>query len=433
MTELDSAEPSASAGPRAAGPSPARRPRPGEIPRPIVVVSLGVFLNRVGGFFAIFLTLVLADRGYDAGQITLGLALVAGAGMAGAGVSGLLADRIGRRRSLLLFTLLTAAFSALLAEFRGYTSTLVLACLLSAAVQAYGPVAQAVVGEAAPAEHRVTMFALYRLALNVGAAVGPLIGGIWAAGHMDTLLLGNAAVSAASCLLLLALPADRGSPRGTPEPTADPTTDRTTGQEAGQATGQATGQEAGQAGRGPLGDPRFVGVCVLLGLISLVYAQQTGPLPLAMKDSGFSTGAFGALLTLNAVVVIACEVPLSVVIQRWPVRVPICLGAVCVFGGYLVNAVGVTWPVLVAGVLLWTAGEMLISPVAAAAATAAAPPGAVARYQSVLGFCQSTGMSLGPAVGVFAYGLGATWPWVLSGLLGLLVTPALFRLLAGRR
>ncbi|MFI6152650.1 MFS transporter [Kitasatospora sp. NPDC051170] len=409
MTELDSAEPPAPAGPRTDGPSPARRPRPGEIPRPIVVVSLGVFLNRVGGFFAIFLTLVLADRGYDAGQITLGLALVAGAGMAGAGVSGLLADRIGRRRSLLLFTLLTAAFSALLAEFRGYTSTLVLACLLSAAVQAYGPVAQAVVGEAAPAEHRVTMFALYRLALNVGAAVGPLIGGIWAAGHMDTLLLGNAAVSVASCLLLLALPADRGSPRRAPE------------------------RASGQTGPGPLGDPRFIGVCVLLGLISLVYAQQTGPLPLAMKDSGFSTGAFGALLTLNAVVVIACEVPLSVVIQRWPVRVPICLGAVCVFGGYLVNAAGVTWPVLVAGVLLWTAGEMLISPVAAAAATAAAPPGAVARYQSVLGFCQSTGMSLGPAAGVFAYGLGATWPWVLSGLLGLLVTPALFRLLAGRR
>lgn len=407
MTEVDSAEP------RTAGPSPARRPRPGEIPRPIVVVSLGVFLNRVGGFFAIFLTLVLADRGYDAGQITLGLALVAGAGMAGAGVSGLLADRIGRRRSLLLFTLLTAAFSALLAEFRGYSATLVLACLLSAAVQAYGPVAQAVVGEAAPAEHRVTMFALYRLALNVGAAVGPLIGGIWAAGHMDTLLLGNAAVSAASCLLLLALPADRGSPRTAPSP--------------------ERAQAAGATGRGPLGDPRFLGVCVLLGLISLVYAQQTGPLPLAMKDSGFSTGAFGALLTLNAVVVIACEVPLSVVIQRWPVRVPICLGAVCVFGGYLVNAAGVTWPVLVAGVLLWTAGEMLISPVAAAAATAAAPPGAVARYQSVLGFCQSTGMSLGPAAGVFAYGLGATWPWLLSGVLGLLVTPALFRLLAGRR
>ncbi|MET8509986.1 MFS transporter, partial [Streptomyces sp. NPDC004787] len=386
------------------------------VPRPIAVVSLGVFLNRVGGFFSIFLTLVLADRGYGPREITLGLALVAVSGMAGAGVSGLIADRIGRRSTLLLATFLTSAFSLALVEVTGYWGTLVLACLMGAAVQAYGPVAQAVVGEAAPAERRVTLFALYRMALNIGAAIGPLIGGFWAASDMGSLLVGNAVVSALAGLLLL-LGLERDVPR----------------RAAGAAGAGKRDAGAGAVRAGVLADLRFVGVSVLLGVIALVYAQQTGPLPLAMKDGGFSTSAFGALLTMNAVVVILCEVPLAMLIGKLPTRVPITLGAVCVFGGFAVNALGANWPVFVGGVLLWTVGEMLISPVAAAAATAAAPPGAEARYQSFLGFCQSTGMSLGPAFGVLLYGFGPLWPWLVSAALGVVAAPLVFRLLTVRQ
>ncbi|MFF3919410.1 MFS transporter [Streptomyces sp. NPDC001852] len=387
------------------------------LPRPIAVVSLGVFLNRVGGFFSIFLTLVLADRGYGPREITLGLALVAVSGMAGAGVSGWVSDRLGRRRTLLLATGLTAVFSLALVEITGYWGTLVLACLMGAAVQAYGPVAQAVVGEAAPPDRRVTLFAIYRMALNIGAAIGPLIGGFWAASNMGSLLVGNAAVSAAAALLLLF-----GLPKDTPRASVSGAEART----GGDAPPDTSGAQAGV-----LRDARFVGVSVLLGVIALVYAQQTGPLPLAMKDSGFSTSAFGALLTMNAVVVILCEVPMSLAVGKLPTRIPLTLGAACVFLGFFVNALGITWPFLIGGVLLWTVGEMLVSPVAAAAAAEAAPPEAGARYQSFLGFCQSTGMSLGPAFGVLLYGMGPLWPWIVSAALGCAATPLVFRLLSG--
>ncbi|WP_197287690.1 MFS transporter [Streptomyces apocyni] len=382
------------------------------IPRPIAVVSLGVFLNRIGGFFSIFLTLVLADRGYGPREITVGLALVAVSGMAGAGLSGLIADRIGRRSTLLLSTGLTALFSLALVQVAGYWGTLVLACLMGAVVQAYGPVAQAVVGEAAPADRRVALFAFYRMALNIGAAIGPLVGGFWAASNMGSLLVGNAVVSAAAALMLLL-----GLPRDMPQ--------RGTRGKKRTATVAAPGA-------GVFSDLRFVGVSVLLGVVALVYAQQTGPLPLAMKDSGFSTSAFGALLTMNAIVVISCEVPLAMLIGKLPTRIPVTLGAVCVFGGFFVYALGVSWPFLIGGVLLWTVGEMLISPVAAAAATDAAPEGAGARYQSFLGFCQSTGMSLGPAFGVLLYGIGPLWPWLVSGAVGCVVAPLVFRLLTVR-
>lgn len=380
------------------------------LPRPVAVVTVSVFLNRIGGFFAIFLTLVLADRGYGPNEITIGLAVVAVCGVGGAGVSGILADRFGAKNTVVVATMLSAVFSLSLFYVHEYVMTLVLAGAMSSSLQAYTPVAQAIVGEASPPERRVPNFALYRVALNLGVAGGSLLGGLWAADHMGTLLLGNAAVSALSSLLLFVLlPKSAGGPA--PSPSSDTTADRA------------------YRGPGVLANPHFVMVCVLFGLTSLVYAQHTGPLPLAVTDAGFSTGVFGALLSMNALLVILFEVPIAMGVQKLPVRVPIVFGAACVFAGFLVNAWGIGWAVLVGGVVLWTLGEILVSPVAAATASNAAPPGAGARYQAFLGFCQMTGMSAGPALGVFLYGLGPQVPWLVSGAMGVLVTALFFWLL----
>ncbi|WP_017607093.1 MFS transporter [Nocardiopsis xinjiangensis] len=373
-------------------------------------MTFSVFLNRVGGFFAIFLTLVLADRGYDANEITFGLAVVAVCGAAGAGVSGILADRFGAKGTVAAATALSAVLSLSLVNVQEYVTTLVLAGAMNASLQAYTPVAQAIVGEASPPECRVPNFALYRVALNIGVAGGSLLGGLWAAEHMSTLLIGNAVVSALSSLLLFSM------------------LPKSTGSSVPPAAARSTHGRRSQ-GPGLLANPYFVVVCVLFGVTSLVYAQHTGPFPLAITDAGFSTSVFGALLSLNAVFVIVFEVPIAMGVQRLPVRVPIVAGAVCVFGGFLINALGLGWAVLIIGVLFWTLGEILISPVAAATASNAAPAGAGARYQAFLGFCQMTGMSAGPALGVFLYGLGPQVPWLVSGVLGCLVAALFFWLL----
>lgn len=378
------------------------------IPRPILAVTLSVFLNRIGGFFAIFLTLVLAGRGYGPNEITLGLAVVAICGVAGAGVSGIVAEWIGSKNTVVLSTGLSAFLSLSLVYVQGYAGTILLAGLMGASLQAFSPIAQAIIGEASPPEQRVSMFAVYRVALNIGVAGGAFLGGLWASEHMGTLLLGNAIASAFSSLLLFfVLP---GPPRKEPRNWKDK-------------------RKPVQRGPGPLSDPRFAAVCVLFGLTSLVYAQHTGSLPLAVTDNGFSAGLFGSLLAMNALLVIVFEVPIALGVQRLPVRIPIVLGAACVFVGFLVNALGIGWLVLIGGVLLWTLGEILVSPVSAAIASGAAPAGAGTRYQAFLGFCQMAGMSAGPALGVFLYGIDPQLPWLASGVLGFFVAFLFFWLL----
>jgi MFS family permease len=174
--------------------------------------------------------------------------------------------------------------------------------------------------------------------------------------------------------------------------------------------------------------PPFVAACLLFGLVSLVYAQQTGALALGIRDAGHDDGVYGWLLTLNAVLVILFEIPLTRFSGRWQRRTAVALGAVCVCGGYGVYAFGLGLAVLVFGVLLWTLGEILLAPVAAAFASESAPPGAEPKYQSLLGLCQSAGMAVGPAAGVYAYSYTHTLPWLLCAAL-LITAPGLFLLI----
>ena len=392
--------------------------------RPIAVVSLGVFIIRLGGFFTLFLTLILDDRGYEPREITVALVATAVAGMAGAGVSGWLVGRLGLRGTLLLSGSLTACCAYASAAVEGFAATVLVSALLSAGVQAYGPVAQTVVGIEAAPERRVAMFAVYRLALNLGATAGPLLGGFLMERSMTALLVGNGVAATAATALLLALPASLGDTARAKAAKDDPPA-ALDGADSARGTGPAAARVT----------PSFLAACLLFGLVSLIYAQQTGAMALGIHDAGHDSRVYGWLLTMNAVLVILFEIPLTRFSGQWRRRTAIALGAVCVCGGYAVYALGLSLAVLVLGVLLWTLGEILLAPVAAAFASESAPPGAEPKYQSLLGLCQSAGMAIGPAAGVYAYSYAHSLPWLLCAVALLVTAPGLFHLIprAGRR
>ncbi|WP_328744916.1 MFS transporter [Streptomyces sp. NBC_00285] len=371
--------------------------------KPIALVCLGIFVSRLGGFFVLFLTLVLAERGYGTRQITLALIVVATAGVLGAAAAGPVAARVGVRTALLLTGSVTAAGAFLCAALQDFAPTVALAAVVSAGVQAYSPLAQTVVGTSATAERRVAMFAVYRLCLNVGASVGPVLGALLLSWSPAAVLVGNGLAATVATLLVLPLP--RATPRSVPGPDRSPVAQRS----------RVSGE--------------FAAAAVVLSVASLVYAQQTGVLALAVREADYSTDVYGWLLTLNAVVVILVEVPLSRYTGRWQRRTPLILGTVFVCAGYAVNLAGISLPVLIIGVLSWTLGEVLMTPVAAAFATEAAPPSQESVYLSFLSMCQTVGYAVGPAAGVYAYGQHAALPWLMCAGLMVVSAPALYYLL----
>jgi predicted MFS family arabinose efflux permease len=379
------------------------------IPWPIRLLTLGTFVNRLGGFFATFLALILAVRGFSAWQISLALALVGVAGIAGAVAGGVAAARVGNRWTIVVSTAGAALFTALLALRSSYPLTVAIACCISLLNRAYTAPSAAVVGELASPSLRVPLFAFYRLAINVGAAVGALLAGFLLTRSVAALLLVDAATSACFALAALRLPRDR--PIHELDPKLVP---------LARVRGSV------------LRDRRYLVLCVALGLVAIVYSQQAGVLPLSMKAHGYSFELFGALLSANAVAVILLELPLATVIRRWAAWAPLAAGAALICGGYAFYGIDLSLPILLTGVAVWTSGEMLLSPVAPAAAVMMSSPRSHSSYQAALAVAQTAGQTIGPALGVLAYSINPELPWWGCGVAGLFAVGAIMASLKTR-
>ena len=139
---------------------------------------------RMSGYGAlgVILVLYLAAAGFDAAQIGILLTLT----LVGDTLISLYltthADRIGRRRTLVLGALLMAAAGVVFAGSTGFVVLLVAATLgvLSPSGSEVGPflpIEQAALTEVTPADRRTSIYAWYNLTGSVATAAGALVAG----------------------------------------------------------------------------------------------------------------------------------------------------------------------------------------------------------------------------------------------------------------
>jgi MFS family permease len=377
------------------------------VPGPIRMLTVGVFINRAGGFIVVFLALILAARGFAAWQIGVSLALVGVFGIVGAAAGGAAAVRFGPRRTIVYSTGACAVLTALLATVgSNFVISAIILSAISLCNRAYMPASAAIVGRLSPKDQMAPMFAFYQLAVNVGAAVGALVAGFVLANSLTILLLADAGTTAAFTLAAVNLPDDR--------PRSD---------------GDAAAGKRGQR-RGVLRDRRYLMLCLAFGLIALVYSQRSGVLPLAFTAHHLSVQLIGELLSANAIAVVLVELPLATLLRRWPSWLPLSIGAGLICGGYAIYLAGVNLTVVFIGVSAWTLGEMFVTPFSSATASTMAPDGQAAAYQGVLQVARTTGLTAGPAIGVFTYAIGPAVPWwgcAAAGLIAIGITVTILR------
>ena len=249
------------------------------------------------GFFAVLPYLglwLVEDRGFSGGRAGLVVGACILANRAGAVLLVSLIHRLGLKSSVVtgylgavvVFTLLG---TGLRLPFPGW---LALAALVGLCLAMSTTAMKAMVA-AFPAEQRLRGFSYLNMAVNAGSAVGPVIGGQlldWHAG----LPLAAAALHLVALAVALALP---GGWR--PSPTPPP---------AGPAAG------SGRARR-LLPQRALVQFSLLACGTWLAYAQVMDVLP-AYLGSAVNARDLGLVFTLNAVMVVALQVPVSWVSRR---------------------------------------------------------------------------------------------------------------------
>src|SRR4029450_3348649 len=99
-----------------AEPRPTLREGIRSLPAPVWILCAGTFVNRFGGFVAVFLVLYLRSRGYSFAEAGLVVSFYGVGNVIAAGVGGWTADRFGRRNALALSMFNSAVTFLLLSQ-----------------------------------------------------------------------------------------------------------------------------------------------------------------------------------------------------------------------------------------------------------------------------------------------------------------------------
>ncbi|RFU36819.1 MFS transporter [Actinomadura logoneensis] len=374
--------------------------RLGGLPRAFWALWTGTLINRLGTMVAPFLGLYLTSaRGLSLAQAG-GVMTVLGAGsLAGQFVGGMLADRIGRRRTLLLSTLGSGAAMLALGYAQGIVALVAAAVVLGLLLDMFRPASQAMVADMIPAADRARAFGLNFWAVNLGWAVAMVSAGALARTGFHTLFWINAGAAAAFGLLVW-----RAVPETRPARTADP--------------------DGGPAPRGGfldvLRDRVMVGYTFAATVYVFVLMQSMSTMPLAMREHGLGAGTYGWVIALNGVVIIAVQPLVNAWLTRRDHSLVLAAGMAIVGVGIGSTALASTPWQYAATVVFWTFGEILVASVLQAVVAGLSPDHLRGRYGGLYGLAWSGGLMLAPLGGTQLLGLGGSaLMWPVCGALGL--------------
>jgi len=365
------------------------------LPRGAWILFFGTFLNKFGTFVLPFLAIYMTGLGYTAAQAGLAIAAYGIGTLAACLVGGYLADRMGRRKTIVL-SMFSGAFVMLcLSQARSLAMIALFSGISGLAGELYRPASSALLADLVPAGKRVTAFAAYRMAFNAGWAFGPATAGLLAKKSFLLLFVGDAATSVLYALVAwFALPTGL---RGTRATNAFLDTIRL------------------------LRDDRRLRqvVCAALG-IGIVFVQAFSTMSLEITRSGFSPSIYGLVISLNGVLVVLCELPLTTITKRYPPRRVIALGFLLIGAGFASNVLVRTLPLLLFTTTLFTLGEMVSMPVMGAYVADLAPADQRGLYMGTYGMVWAIAFVLGPSLGTVIFSFNHTILWSACGALGVI-------------
>ena len=374
----------------------------GGLPRTYWVLWVGTLVNRLGSFVVPFLALYLTrERGFSVERAGLTVSLYGLGAVIASPLGGMLADRVGRRITLAGGLWLGSVGMLCLGFAREPAVIAAAAFGLGIVGEIYRPAVSAAVADVVSPEDRQRAFGLLYWVINVGFAVAlPLAGLMVRYGYLTLFIADAITTFTYGCCIWLLLPETRPARPAASSDTPAP--------------------GAGSALLAPFLDPSFVAFAVPYFGVALIFYQSQVSLPLALGARGLTEAQFGAVLSVNGLLIVALQPFTHPVLRRLRRAQALALAAVLTGVGFGLHAL--TGPVALAAlaVAIWTLGEMAQAPVAPSVVADLAPSGLRGSYQGAYHMLWGLASSAAPALGGWVLGrFGTSALWLGCLVLGL--------------
>ena len=376
----------------------------GQFSRDLWILSLGWFVGAVGfaasvPFVSIYFNTELGMSTIQIGVFFGVLALVRAAFQA---LGGELSDHIGRQGLLTkaqFYRAFTFVGLGLSIKFHlGFWPIALMLLLNSIFGSIFMTTLTTMVADIVPKEKRLDGYAISRSAGNAGWAVGPAIGGYLAASSYAELFYFAAVLTVLCAMIFHFLLKVEPAP--------------------------LTKDSFRLADLMSIRKDKLLLVHGILTLgMYLVVAQLVAPLAVyAVGMVGLNEQHLGYLFTINGLMVVLFQIPVTRLTARWRLTTMLAAGGLFYFVGYSLLGVFAHFEYFVIAIMLATLGELLISPPMMTLTSRMAPEGRIGRYMGVHGFFVTAGWSLGPLWGgMFLDWYDHSWSiaWVMISSLAL--------------
>jgi MFS family permease len=376
-----------------------------EYPRSFWILVLVNFIDKLGGslifpFFALYITKRYAVDMQAVGGL---FAIWGVSSFAGSFMGGALTDRLGRKGMIIFSLIATSLFSLAFGFVPTFSIFMVVGFISGLFTDIGGPAYQAVVADLLPEEKRAQGFGIIRVAFNLSAAIGPAVGGLIAAHSYLALFIIDAVISLiAAGVVFFTLPETK--PQKSPG-------------EKQESTLQTFGGYLKVLKNGP-----FMIFAAVSTLAWFVYMNMNTTLGVYLRNAhGTPDSGYGLLLSLNAVMVVLFQFPITRKIEKKPPMLMMALGAAFLAAGFVFYGVFSAYILFMVAMALITIAEMILVPVANALSVKFAPEDMRGRYSFVYGLSWGIAFTIGPYLaGIIIDGPRPNLLWLACGILGLM-------------
>lgn len=383
------------------------------LPRAVWVISTILLINRSGTMVLPYLALYLSDElamtEVDFGYLLSFYGLGA---IVGAYLGGYFSKQIGAIRTQIICLALSAPLFVILGLLQQFYPLAVFLPFMALFVEAARPATTSSTTELCPKHLHTKALALNRMAVNLGMAIGPLIGGaLYQFGFIYLVLINSGFCFMAALLLMLFFGWKRT------EVSAEPVTLRQL-----------------KRGGSPWRDKIYLGLLVVNTLTGLIFFQVMGIFQVYLRDDfRWTEFNLGCLLSINTLVIVVAEMVLVDKLKKFNHLRVVGWGCLLVGLGFGIIGFGGGLVLAMTSVMLWTFGEMLTMPLSVAYASHRSTPNSRSSYLAAYSMSFSLCMVAAPMIGTRLYSIDHALPWYCSLVLGVILLLACYRLAAAEK
>jgi MFS family permease len=352
----------------------------------ILVIARAV--NRLGAFTLPFLAVVLTlELGASVAQAGLVMTLFGLATIPSRIFGGHLADRLGRKQTIILGLVGCAVSQAWIALADQLWSAVLAVALLGFVFEIYEPPSQAAIADLTAPADRPTAYAALGAAMAAAAVAAGLLAAALSRWDLRWLFVLDAVTCLACAVLIdLALPAT-ASPVTAPPASARPSAATRTGRPAGDPAGRREGWR----------DRRLLAMLAAGTVFATLYMVLILGLPLTLIARELPASTIGLVLGFSALTLVVAQ-PLQRLrrLRELNIFQVMTIGYLLLAAGLLANGFATNVPAFLAAAALWSLGDLLLLSRAFTIVAALAPDHARGRYLAIYGISWGIATTLAP-------------------------------------